>query len=135
MSFTVRLTPNPEGLNAEFYAWCARGELRVQRCSACGTWRHPPRVMCARCGSDAWAWERASGRGRVYTWTVTHQALVPGWADEVPYAVVVVELEEGVRLVSAVREVAPSELRIGMEVEVAFVKASDAVGLHWFRPR
>ena len=135
MSFTVRLTPNPEGLNAEFYAWCARGELRVQRCTACGTWRHPPRIMCAHCGSDAWSWERASGRGHVYTWTVTHQALVPGWADEVPYAVVVVELEEGVRLVSAVREVAPSALKIGMEVEVAFAKASDAVGLHWFRPR
>jgi uncharacterized OB-fold protein len=134
MSFTVRPTPNPEGLNAEFYAWCAREELRVQRCSACGTWRHPPCVVCARCNSDAWSWERASGPGRVYTWKVTHQALVPGWAEEVPYAVAVVELEEGVRLVSAVREVAPRDLRIGMAVKVGFVKASDTVGLHWFRP-
>ena len=133
--FTPRFTPSPEGLNAEFYAHCARGELRIQRCDDCRTWRHPPRVMCARCGSERWTWAPTSGRGTVYTWTVTHQPLAPGFMDDVPYAVVVIELEEGVRLVSAVRGVPPDRLAIGMPVEVAFVRASETVGLHWFRSK
>ena len=132
---TPRVTPSPEGLNAEFYAHCARGELRLQRCAACAVWRHPPRVRCARCGSDQWQWERSSGRGIVYSWTIVHQALVPMFAEDLPYAVVVVELEEGPRLVTAVRGIAPQALRIGLPVEVAFAPVSDTMALHWFRPR
>ena len=65
-----RLLPSTVGLNGEFYAFLAHGELRLQRCTACGTWRHPPRYRCAHCGSHRVAWEPASGRGRVYSWTV-----------------------------------------------------------------
>ena len=50
-AFVPRFTPNPEGLHAEFYGFCARGELRFQRCKGCGTWRHPPRILCPRCGA------------------------------------------------------------------------------------
>src|SRR5262245_3236217 len=92
-----RILPNPIGPNAEFYAWAARGELRLQRCADCGTWRHPPRHRCASCGSVAATWERVTGRGKVFSWTITHQQLDPAFA--VPYAVVIVELEEGPRLV------------------------------------
>ena len=101
--------PKPEGLNAEFYAHCARRELRFQRCD-CGLWRHPPRVLCAACGSERWHWALASGRGRVFTWTVTHQALHPAYADDVPYALLVVEMDEGVRMVSTLRDLDPLEL-------------------------
>lgn len=128
-------TPSPSGLNAELYAHCARGELRLQRCDDCGAWRHPPRVMCAHCSSERWQWTRASGRGRLYTWTVTHQALVPSFADAVPYVVAVVELEEGVRLVSGLRGIAAAELEIDLPLDVDFEKVSDAVGLHYFRRR
>lgn len=135
--FQVRFTPNPSGYAAEFYAYCAHGELRFQRCAnaACRAWRHPPRVACPKCGSEEWAWERSSGRGVLYSWTVTHQALVPGFAEDVPYPVAVVELEEGVRLVTGLRGVALEELRIGLELEVDFVPASGQVALHCFRPR
>ena len=134
-TFIPRASPAAsDGLNAEFYAHCARGELRLQRCSACQRWRHPPRVRCAQCGSDVWQWERTSGRGIVYTWTVVHQAMVPMFAEDLPYAVVVVELTEGPRLVTAVRGIAPADLRIGLPVEVAFATVSPTVGLHWFRP-
>jgi hypothetical protein len=129
------MVPAPSGLNKEFYRHCANGELRFQRCSGCGTWRHPPRVMCARCASEAWEWQRSSGRGKVYTWTVTHQALFPAFAEDLPYAVVVVELEEGVRLVSGLRGLSPADLEVDLPVEVELVKASDDVGLHYFRPR
>lgn len=134
-AFVPRFTPSPDGLAAEFYAHLAAGELRLQRCDACDTWRHPPRLLCGRCGAGAWQWTAVAGRGAVYTWTVTHQALVPPFADAVPYAVAVVELEEGPRLVTAVRGIAPDALTIGLPVELRIARVSDTVGLHWFVPR
>lgn len=131
----MRVVPRPVGLNAEFYAHCARGELRFQRCGACGTWRHPPRYRCGACGSADWSWERSSGAGRVFSWTVTHQALDPAYADELPYAVVVVELDEGPRLVGNLRGLAPSDLRLDLPVVVEFEPVADEVALTHFRPR
>jgi uncharacterized OB-fold protein len=130
-----RFTPNPSGFTAEFYAYGARGELRFQRCGECGTWRHPPRVACGRCGSERVSWERSSGRGRLFTWTVTHQALLPMFAADAPYVVAVVELEEGVRVVTGLRGIAADELRLDLPVAVDFAKLSEAIGLHFFRPR
>ena len=132
--FVPRFTPNPEGLHAEFYAFCARGELRFQRCDACGRWRHPPRILCPHCGGERYEWAASSGRGTVYTWTVTHQALAPMFAEDLPYAAVVVELDEGVRLVSALRGIAPGAIALQLLVQVRFHKLSDTVGLHWFVP-
>jgi uncharacterized OB-fold protein len=128
-------TPSPSGLNAEFYAHGARGELRFQRCDGCGAWRHPPRVMCARCASERWQWARSSGRGRLFSWTVTHQALAPGFMDATPYVVAVVELEEGPRLVTGLRDLERTALALDLPLEVGFEKVSDAIGLHYFRPR
>ena len=135
MSDIPKLVPQPVGLNAEFYAHCAAGELRFQRCTACATWRHPPRAMCASCGSSQWEWALASGHGRVYSWTITHRPLDPGFADELPYAVLVVEMEEGPRVVGNLRGIAPSELTIGLEVDVEFEPVADDVALTHFRAR
>jgi hypothetical protein len=129
---TDRLLPSTEGLNGEFYAFLARGELRLQRCTACRTWRHPPRLRCAHCGSREVAWERASGRGRVFSWTVTHRAVDPAFTP--PYAILVVELEEGPRVVANLRGLEPSELVLDLPVVAEIEHASDAVGLLWFRP-
>ena len=127
-----RILPNPVGPNAEFYAWAARGELRLQRCADCNAWRHPPRHRCASCGSVAVTWAPVSGRGRVFSWTITHQQLDPAFA--VPYAVVVVELDEGPRLVTAVRGIAPGALRLDLRVEARIARVSDTIGLHYFVP-
>jgi hypothetical protein len=81
-----RIIPAPIGLNAEFYRYLAQNELRLQRCTSCGTWRHPPRHLCAPCGSPAVEWARASGRARVFSWTVTHRAVDPAFTA--PYAIV-----------------------------------------------
>jgi uncharacterized OB-fold protein len=129
---TDRLLPSTVGLNGEFYAFLAAGELRLQRCAACSTWRHPPRIRCAHCGSRAVTWERASGRGHVFSWTVTHRAVDPAFTP--PYAILVVELEEGPRLVGNLRGLEPSELALDLPVVVEIEHASDAVGLLWFRP-
>ncbi len=127
--------PQPEGLAAEFYAECARGRLCFQRCRACDAWRHLPRHRCARCGSPDWQWAPSSGRGRLHTWTVTHRAPYPPWAADVPYVVVVVELEEGVRLVSRLRDCPPERLLLDLPVEVVFEPVSETRALPTFRPR
>jgi uncharacterized OB-fold protein len=128
--------PRPvlEGTTAAFYDFCRRGELRFQRCSTCGAWRHPPRVLCAVCGSPRWTWEPSSARGQVFTWTVVHQALHPAFAEAVPYAVIVVETEEGVRLASGLRGAPPEALRLGLPVVVDFEPVDDELTLPVFRP-
>lgn len=128
----ARPLPRLTGLTAEFFAWTAKHELRFQRCTACGRWRHVPRLLCAACGSDAWEWARSSGKGRVYTWSVTHRPMHPAFL-EMPYATVVVEMEEGPRVMGWVRNVAPDDLRVDMAVEVTFEQVADDVVLPMFR--
>ena len=133
MSETGLLLPVLEGHSADFYGYCKQGELRFQRCDDCGAWRHVPRELCAECGSWAWAWARSSGKGEVFTFTVVGRALHPAFADSVPYAVTVVEMEEGVRVLSRVADTAPEQLEIGMRVEVDFEAVRDEISLPIFR--
>jgi uncharacterized OB-fold protein len=125
--------PELEGMAGEFYGFCKRGELRFQRCTDCRAWRHVPREMCAGCGSSRWEWARSGGRGSVFTWTVVGRALHPAFQDDTPYAPAVVEMDEGVRVLSHVTDCAPDELEIGMRVEVVFDHVSDEVALPKFR--
>jgi len=132
----ARPLPRMDGMHGDFYRECARERRLVfQRCEACGTPRHPPRVLCADCGSDQVSWVPSEGRGTIFSWTVTHQAPHPAFAGQVPYAVVVVELEEGVRIVSSLRELAPAHLELGLPVEVVLEEVSEGVALPFARPR
>ena len=137
MSDGANTFPKPlpvlQGLAGEFYGWCAKGELRFQRCTACRAWRHVPREMCAECGSMEWAWEASSGRGRIFTWTTTAVPLHPAFKGATPYAPVVVEMDEGVRIVSEMTDCPPDALEIGMPVEVAFERVTPEVTLPKFR--
>jgi hypothetical protein len=131
-----RPLPQPDDdLVAAFWDFCAQEELRFQRCAGCGTWRHLPRLRCAKCGSPEFAWERSSGRGRVYSWTVTHQAPLRVFAAKAPYAVLVVELDEGVRMVAGLVDASPAELRLDLPVEVVFERITPEAALPQFRPR
>jgi hypothetical protein len=117
-----------------FWEALARHELYFQRCRDCGTKRFPPRALCPSCLSDATEWVRASGRGTVYTFTVTHQNHAPGFREELPYVLAVVELEEGPRLMTNVVGCAPDAVRIGMPVVVAFEDVTTEFTLPKFRP-
>ncbi len=128
-----RPLPELEGLAGDFYGHCKRGELRFQRCGDCGAWRHVPREMCPDCGSWSWEWARSSGRGRVFTWTVVARALHPAFQDACPYAPAVIELEEGVRILSEVVDCPPQELEIDTPVEVVFDDVTEEVTLPRFR--
>ena len=126
------LSPEMDELAVQFYAECAKGRLCFQRCRACNTWRHLPRHGCAACGSTDWEWAPSTGRGRVFSWTVTHQAPFPGFAT--PYIVAVIELEEGVRMAAGLRDVDPAELRLDLPVELDLEPVTETAAVPFFRP-
>jgi uncharacterized OB-fold protein len=128
-----RALPQLQGLTREFYDWCGKGELRFQRCASCRAWRHVPREMCPRCGSFDWGWAPSTGHGTVYSWTTIERPMHPAFADAVPYAVVVIEMDEGVRLASRVVDRDPRELSVGLTVTVVFDQVGDGVTLPVFR--
>jgi uncharacterized OB-fold protein len=128
-----RPLPRRRGMAGEFYEYCKKHELRFQRCTDCGTWRHVPRDMCAKCGSFNWAWAQSSGKGKLFSWTTVMQPMLPQFADRVPYSPVVIEMDEGVRILSELVDVSNEELRLGLPVEVAFDDVTPEVTLPKFR--
>jgi 3-oxo-4,17-pregnadiene-20-carboxyl-CoA hydratase alpha subunit len=128
--------PRPDPVtddDAAFWEHIARGELHLQRCASCATFRHPPRPVCAHCGSTAREWVRAGGGGEVWTYTVVHPPTLPAFADRVPYGAVVVRLDEGVFMVSNLVDCPVDELAVGGRVEVAITEVDDGVVLPLFR--
>jgi uncharacterized OB-fold protein len=128
-----RALPEPTPETAHFWEGTRAGELRLQRCTACAATYFPPRPFCPHCASGAVEVFAASGRGRLYSYIISHLA-APGF--EPPYFIAVVELEEGPRLLSNLVGVAPdsSTLALDMPLEVVFAPVSEEVSLPLFRP-
>ncbi|HEV8208102.1 MAG TPA: bifunctional MaoC family dehydratase N-terminal/OB-fold nucleic acid binding domain-containing protein [Acidimicrobiia bacterium] len=118
--------------NAFWFEGARQHRLLIQRCKQCGTLRHPPRPMCSECRSYEWDVVDASGRGTVYSFVVNHYPQVP--AFDYPLAVGLIELEEGTRLVANVIGVDPSDIQVGMPVEVEWVDHDPDLSLPAFRP-
>jgi uncharacterized protein len=106
--------------------------LLIQRCTSCGTLRHPPRPMCPACNELAWDTVEAAGRGTVHSVVVPQHPQFPFL--DYPYLVALVDLEEGTRLLTNLVDVAPDDAEIGMAVQVTFVEFDNGVVLHQFRP-
>jgi uncharacterized OB-fold protein len=105
-----------------FWEGVRRGELVVQRCTGCRALRHYPQPMCPECRSTDFDWAPLCGRGRIYSYTVSHRAFHPAWQDHVPYVLATIELEEGVRMLCDLLEVDPESVEIGQPVEVHFAE-------------
>ncbi|MFF4834746.1 Zn-ribbon domain-containing OB-fold protein [Streptomyces sp. NPDC001315] len=124
------LTPviDPDG--APFWQYAAQGELRIQACADCGELRFPPRPCCPHCQSFGTTWRKVGGRGRVWSYVVAHPPLLPDYAEQAPYNVVVVELADAprIRLVgnlvsrpgAPLNSLSPDRVRIGARVQVVF---------------
>ena len=125
--------PVPEPENQPFWDALNEGELRVQRCSACHTLRHPPRSMCSRCHSSDVDWVALSGAGSVYSYIVSHQAVHPALVDRVPFATVMVELDEGPRIASNLVDVDPDDISIGLRVQLAPERLNEEITLPLFK--
>ena len=96
--------PMPEfnDLNQPYWDNLAKGSLSFQHCTCCGHNWLPPRSECPQCLEDKWTWQVATGNAKLISWVVYHMAYHPAFAQRLPYAVAVVELEEGARLISNV---------------------------------
>ena len=118
--------------NEWWFAALREHQLLVQRCVKCGVLRHPPRPMCDRCQSLEWDTVTASGRGTVYSYVVNHYPQVP--AFDYPLPVLLIELEEGTRLVANAAGIEPGDVKIGMAVEVEFIDHDPELTLPAFHP-
>jgi uncharacterized OB-fold protein len=120
--------------------WDALRDERVvlQRCGACDSWVYYPRARCPRCLSGDLTWHEVSGRGHLFSFTVTHQPTTFQFADEMPQLIAIVELDEGVRLtttlVSTNGATGHSDLEIGRAVVPVFDHGDDGITLLRYRP-
>jgi uncharacterized protein len=116
---------------AFFWAGTAAGELRIQRCGACGALRHPPGPMCPACGAARPDYVVAAGTGEVYSYVVHHHPPVPG--RDLPIVIALVALPEGVRMVGELLGVSPEHVAVGLPVAVSFVRVDDDLTLPAWR--
>ncbi len=123
--------PTPETQN--FWDGCKAGELRLQKDNQTGQVYFPPRPFCPGTGSTDVSWFKASGKGKLYSYVISHRA-IPGF--KAPYAIAIVELDEGPRMMTNIVECeqTPEALVLDMPVEVVFEKMDDDITLPLFRP-
>jgi uncharacterized protein len=127
-------TPIPDLDSAAYWEAAHRHEFLLQRCGSCERFRFYPRSHCPYCFSASFEWQRASGRGTIYSFTIIHRAPSPGFADKVPYVLALIDLLEGVRMMTNIIECEPNDVAIGMPVEVVFEDLNDTISLPQFRP-
>ena len=124
------IAPTPDADDQYFWDGVARDELLLQRCADCHELRQPPAPMCPACSSLEWETQQASGQARVYSWIASGH---PSDAAADARIVAVLDLEEGVRMVSNLVDVELDEVQHALEVELTFVDYGD-VRLPQFRP-
>ncbi len=119
--------------NRPFWDACKAGELRMQQCTACRHIRYPINLVCPRCLSPATDWVELSGRGTVFSYIVFHQVYHPGYQDDVPYNVAMIQLEEGPRMFSNVVDGIAAGAKVGDAVAVVFDAVTPEVTIPRFR--
>jgi uncharacterized OB-fold protein len=117
-------------VSTPFWRGCQTGELRYQRCQACGLSNFPPTEHCRQCLSDELRWEQSGGVGEIYSWTLVHRPVTAEFAP--PYAPAIVTLDEGYQMLTNIVGVAPDDLAIGMRVRVQFHAVGPDVTLPYF---
>ena len=131
---TAKPIPVPTPETQPFWDGCAEGVLRIQRCADCGRPYFYPRPVCPACTSRNVAWFTASGRASLYSYVINHRP-APGFEDQTPYAIAVVELEEGPRMMTNIvgLPATPEALELDMPLQVRFERRGD-VSLPVFGP-
>ena len=126
----------PDVFTAPFWEAAAEHRLVVPRCTSCGTFRLPPSAFCWSCQAQEVDWVEQPGHGTLYSFTVIRHPILPDLADTVPHVPAVVELPDtnGCRLVGAMVDVAPSDVHIGMEVELVWRDVREGTTVPTWRP-
>lgn len=118
----------------KYWEGCKEHKLLIQKCKDCGKYIFYPRSICTACMSMNLEWFESSGKGKIYSYTTIWRAPNEAFIEDVPYTIVLVDLEENVRLMSWVIDCKPEDVYVGMEVEVVFDDVTDDVSLPKFRP-
>ncbi|HQR05026.1 MAG: OB-fold domain-containing protein [Proteobacteria bacterium] len=132
MATTGRIKPPLGHDNKWWWDQVAAGTLALQRCSQCHTLRHPPRPMCGECQSLSWDSIPASGRGTVASFTILHHPQFPGY--QYPLIIVLVDLEEGLRITAGLSDCDPADVAFDMAVEAYIHEDADGFRIPMFRP-
>jgi len=130
----VKPLPKPSKWSQPFWDNTKKHKLTLKKCKDCGHIDHPPYLYCTNCSSDNSEWVEASGKGKLVAYAVnTYMVPFPFW-DDMPYVVAMIELEEGVRMISNIIEYNHNELKNGMALEVVFDDVSDEFTLPKWKP-
>ena len=124
--------PRPSRVSQPYWDGCVAGELRYQRCRDCSAVVFQPSYVCSNCTSRNLGWEVSDGRGRLYSWTVVWRPQTR--AFEVPYAVAIIDMDEGYQLLSSIIDCDTDALAKDLRVQVDFREMSDTITLPYFRP-
>jgi uncharacterized protein len=117
-----------------YWEYCKKHELRMQKCTQCGHIRFPISSLCPICHSLDSQWEKLSGRGSVYSYTVYRVPYHPAFKDDIPYVLAIIQLVEGPRMESNLIGCRPEDVRIDMPVQVSFEDVTGEVSLPKFKP-
>lgn len=136
MANYVKPLPQPDPVTQPFWDSVKAHSMKIQRCNDTGKYFFYPRGMSPFTLSDNISWEPVSGKGTLHAFTIVYNQRAPGFADEVPYVVAMVELEEGPRMMTNLVgvEADPEHVKIGMPVEVVYEDVTDEITLPKFRP-
>jgi uncharacterized OB-fold protein len=126
--------PTPDDDSAVYWQAARERKLLIKRCADCGRANFYPRPFCSHCWSESVAWEEASGKATLYTWSIVRRNDLPPFGQRVPYIVAIVELEEGVRMMTNIEDCAEDQIRIGMPLQVDFRVETDEFTFPVFRP-
>lgn len=126
--------PIPDEVSQPFFEGARQQKLLLQECVSCGAWIWPIKPLCDVCWSADLVWASASGKGTLYSFTLMHQVYHPGFEQEVPYNIAIVELAEGLLVTTNVVGCSNDELQIGMPLVVLFEKLTDEINLPKFKP-
>jgi len=130
----VKPLPKPSKWSQPFWDNSKEGKLTLKKCKDCGHIDHPPYMYCTNCHGDDSEWIEASGKGVLVAYAInSYMVPFPFW-DDMPYVVAMIDLEEGVRMISNVVECDQDNLENGMDLEVVFDKVSDDFTLPKWRP-
>jgi len=130
----VKPLPRPTAWSKPFWEAAKEGRLTLKRCKNCGHIDHPPYLYCTECSGEEAEWIEASGKAVLYAYAVNTYGVPFPFVPEMPYVTAMIDLPEGVRMISNIKGCDPRELENGMKLEVFFEKASEEISLPMWRP-
>ncbi|SCU90949.1 conserved hypothetical protein [Cupriavidus necator] len=119
--------PIPTPVTQPFWEGCTAGEFRYQLCNACHEPQFYPRALCRHCHAQDLSWKVASGFGTVHTYTTVHRAPSEAFDADVPYLLALIDLDEGIRIMTNILNATETDVSVGAKVRIVFESRGDRV--------